>query len=88
MKLLFATFSLVCLLGWTSMQSNVETASSEPQAAPQAAVFDQEPSEGVTCPFQWYCDDGSYYTLRAACLANCSGPCIRDANCSGNCVCP
>ena len=88
MKLLFATFSLVCLLGWTSMQSPVETESSEPQAAPQAAVFDQESAEGVTCPFQWLCDDGIYYSTRSQCLSNCSSTCVRDANCTGNCVCP
>jgi hypothetical protein len=41
------------------------------------------------CPLRWTCDLGGYYSTQSLCLAGCSGgPCYRDYDCSGACVCP
>lgn len=46
-------------------------------------------SRNITCPLQWECSDtGQFFGSQSQCLAACTSSCFREANCSGNCVCP
>jgi hypothetical protein len=46
-------------------------------------------SRRVLCPIQWECSStGQFFGSQSQCLATCTSSCFREANCSGNCICP
>ena len=76
----------------TTAPAVVTTPSSSTQAlvsTPSSLKIDR--SQNNICPSLWTCDDFHWFTTQTACntSAACApGPCFRDANCNGTCVCP
>jgi hypothetical protein len=59
------------------------------ESTPESAQAAQEDlgTEAI-CPLRWTCDSISYYSTQSACVTACGGPCYRDYDCRGSCICP
>jgi hypothetical protein len=99
MRSLVLAVTLFTLVGCSRGPEPITTAPAAMTPSPsttQALVstpssFTLDKSQNAICLQQWTCDFSHWFSTQSACntSAACApGPCFRDFNCNGHCVCP